>query len=63
MYIKTRLTVMNFLQYAVWGAYLTSMGAFLANVGLAENIGLFFDAQVFVALFMPAVIGLSLIHR
>lgn len=58
MYIKTRLTVMNFLQYAVWGAYLTSMGAFLANVGLAENIGLFFATQGFVSLFMPAVIGI-----
>lgn len=49
---------MNFLQFAVWGAYLTSMGAFLANVGLAENIGLFFATQGFVSLFMPAVIGI-----
>lgn len=49
---------MNFLQFAVWGAYLTSMGAFLANVGLAENIGLFYATQGFVSLFMPAVIGI-----
>ena len=26
MNIKIRLTVMNFLQFAVWGAYLTSIG-------------------------------------
>ena len=24
--ISTRLIIMNFLQYAIWGAYLTSMG-------------------------------------
>lgn len=58
MNIKIRLTVMNFLQFAVWGAYLTSMGTFLANVGLAQNIGLFYATQGFVSLFMPAVIGI-----
>ena len=26
---KFRLIVMNFLQFAVWGAYLTSMGTYL----------------------------------
>ena len=37
--IKTRLTLMNFLEFAVWGSYLTSMGGFLAKVGLQEYIG------------------------
>ena len=32
MNIKTRLTILNFLEFAVWGAYLTSMGGYLANV-------------------------------
>lgn len=58
MNIKFRLTVMNFLQFAVWGAYLTSMGSFLANVGLAEKIGLFYAMQGFVSIFMPAIIGI-----
>ena len=58
MNMKFRLIVMNFLQYAVWGAYLTSMGAFLANVGQAQHIGLFYATQGFVSLFMPAVIGI-----
>ena len=49
---------MNFLQFAVWGAYLTSMGTFLASVGLAEHIGWFYAVQGFVSLFMPAVIGI-----
>lgn len=33
--IKLRLTVMNFLEFAVWGAYLTSMGTYLATHGMA----------------------------
>lgn len=58
MNIKLRLTVMNFFQFAVWGAYLTSMGTFLYGAGLADKIGLFYAAQGFVSLFMPAVIGI-----
>ena len=58
MNIKIRLTVMNFLQFAVWGAYLTSMGTFLAGAGLAEHIGWFYAVQGFVSLFMPAVVGI-----
>lgn len=55
---KTRLIVMNFLQYAVWGAYLTSMGTYLAGVGLAGNIGIFYAVQGLVSLFMPALVGI-----
>lgn len=55
---KTRLIVMNFLQFAVWGAYLTSMGTYLAGVGLGGRIGLFYAMQGIVSLFMPAVMGI-----
>jgi nucleoside transporter len=48
---------MNFLQYAVWGAYLTSMGSYLVSVGLASKIGLFYAMQGIVSMFMPAIIG------
>ena len=43
--IKLRLIVMNFLQFAVWGAYLTCMGTYLANHGLGANIGIFYSIQ------------------
>ena len=49
---------MNFLQYAVWGAYLTSMGSYLVNIGLAGKIGLFYAMQGIVSMFMPALIGI-----
>ncbi len=49
---------MNFLQFAVWGAYLTSMGTYLAGVGQGEHIGIFYAMQGIVSLFMPAVMGI-----
>ena len=49
---------MNFLQFAVWGAYLTSMGSYLFNAGLASKIGLFYACQGIVSMFMPAIIGI-----
>ena len=56
--MKVRLTVMNFLEYAVWGAYLTSMGSYLVKIGMAENIGWFYSVQGIVSLFMPALMGI-----
>ena len=58
MNTKLRLIVMNFLQFAVWGAYLTSMGTYLFNAGLASKIGLFYACQGIVSMFMPAIIGI-----
>ena len=56
--IKLRLIVMNFLEFAVWGAYLTSMGTYLANHGLGMSIGWFYSIQGIVSLFMPALMGI-----
>ena len=55
--IKSRLIAMNFLQFAVWGAYLTCIGQFLGKVGLGEYISWFYVAQGIVSIFMPAIIG------
>lgn len=58
MNLKTRLILMNFLQFAVWGAYLTSMGSYLVTIGMAPQIGLFYAMQGIVSLFMPALMGI-----
>jgi len=58
MSVKLRLIVMNFLQFAVWGAYLTSMGTYLNNVGLGADIGLFYAMQGVVSIFMPIILGI-----
>ena len=57
-HIRIRLAVMNFLQFVVWGAYLTSMGTYLGRIGMGENIGLFYAMQGIVSLFMPALLGI-----
>ena len=56
--IKTRLAVMNFLEFAIWGSYLVSMGIYLGSVGLGEDIFWFYTVQGLVSLFMPGVIGI-----
>ncbi|MCF0236729.1 MAG: MFS transporter [Bacteroidaceae bacterium] len=56
--IKGRLIAMNFLEFAVWGAYLISMGSFLASIGMGANIGWFYTVQGIVSLFMPALVGI-----
>ena len=56
--LKIRLIIMNFLQFGVWGAYLTCLGTYLVNAGLGSNIGIFFAMQGIVSLFMPAVMGI-----
>ena len=49
---------MNLLQFAVWGAYLTSMGNYLSSAGLGSIIALFYSMQGIVSIFMPALIGI-----
>lgn len=56
--ISIRLIIMNFIEFAIWGAYLTSMGSFLADAGLGPKIWLFFATQGFVSIFMPALVGI-----
>lgn len=60
MGIKFRLIVMNFLQYAIWGSWLISLGAYLGG-GLhfsGLQIGSFYATMGIASLFMPALIGI-----
>ena len=56
--LKIRLIVMNFLIFAVWGAYLCSLGIYLGRVGMGAKIGRFFAIQGVISLFMPALMGI-----
>lgn len=57
-HISARLILMNFLEYAIWGAYLTSLGRYLGNIGLGSQIKWFFAMQGIVSIFMPALMGI-----
>lgn len=55
--IKTKLAIMNFLEFAVWGSYLTCLGNYLGSHGLGDDIALFYTVQGIVSIFMPAIMG------
>lgn len=56
--VKVKLAAMNFLEFAVWGAYLTCMGMYLGNAGMGSLIPLFYAMQGIVSIFMPALMGI-----
>lgn len=56
--LRVKLAAMNFLEFAVWGSYLISLGNFLSNVGLAKEIYWFYTVQGIVSILMPALIGI-----
>ena len=58
MSLKVRLVLMNFLEFAVWGAYLTCMGNYLGVAGLGAQISWFYAIQGIVSIFMPTLIGI-----
>lgn len=56
--IKSRLALMNFLEFAVWGAYLTCMGNYLGRAGMGAEIAWFYAIQGIVSIFMPTIMGI-----
>ncbi len=60
MSLKFRLIIMNFLQYAIWGAWLISLGTYLFGSLHFEGvqIGSFFAIMGITSLFMPGVMGI-----
>ena len=56
--VTFKLILMLFLEFAVWGAYLTSLGRYLGNIGLGSQIKWFFAMQGIVSIFMPTLLGI-----
>lgn len=58
--IKLRLTAMSFMQFFVWGAWLTSIGTY-CNTGKGwtfPEFGAVFSTLALSSLFMPSIIGI-----
>ena len=56
--MKFRLSLLNFIEFAVWGAYLTCMGNYLGIAGLGDKISWFYAIQGIVSIFMPTLMGI-----
>lgn len=60
MNIKFRLTVMSFLQFFVWGAWLITIGTYCLNAKqwTFPQFGAIFSTMALASLFMPALTGI-----
>ncbi|HWK98971.1 MAG TPA: nucleoside permease [Parapedobacter sp.] len=60
MPIKTRLIVMNFLQFFVWGSWLISLGSYMAGqLGFSGlQIGSVYSTMGIASVFMPGLLGI-----
>ena len=65
MNIKNRLTLMNFLQFFVWGIWLISLGGYMGQTfgpiegnSIGLSIGRTYGSMGWASLFMPALLGI-----
>ena len=60
MSIKVRLTLMNFLQFFVWGSWLITIGNYWFNTKewSGSEFGIIFSTMGIASLFMPALAGI-----
>lgn len=60
MNLKLRLTVLNFLQFFVWGAWLITIGTYCFNAKgwTGAQFGAIFSTLALASLFMPALTGI-----
>lgn len=60
MNIKFRLTIMSFLQFFVWGAWLITIATYFFSTGMGtgSQFGAIFSTLALSSLFMPAITGI-----
>ena len=60
MGLKLRLTIMNFLQFMIWGAWLITIGVywFVSKQWSGAEFGAVFSTLGIASVFMPAIFGI-----
>ena len=58
MNIKLRLTVMQFLEFFIWGSWLISFGNYMFNMDMGNKIGTLFATLGIASLIMPTIVGI-----
>ena len=57
-HIKLRLTILQFVEYFIWGSWLISFGNYMFSMGLGDKIGTLFATAGIAALIMPTIAGI-----
>jgi len=58
MTIKLRLTLVQFLQFFIWGCWLISFGGYMHSRGMGDKIGTLFATAGIASFIMPTIVGI-----
>jgi NHS family xanthosine MFS transporter len=60
MSISTRLKVMSFMQYFIWGSWLVTLGSYMINTlhFTGANVGMVYSSKGLAAIIMPSLVGI-----
>ncbi|MDL2243356.1 nucleoside permease [Bacteroidales bacterium OttesenSCG-928-J19] len=56
--IKLRLTILQFLEFFIWGSWLISFGNYMASMGMGDKIGTLFATAGIASFIMPTIVGI-----
>ena len=58
MNLKLRLTVLQFFEFFIWGAWLISFGKYMFSMGMGDKIGTLFATAGIASFIMPTIVGI-----
>jgi NHS family xanthosine MFS transporter len=58
MSLKLRLTITQFLEFFIWGAWLISFGNYMFSLGMGDKIGTLFATAGVASFIMPTIAGI-----
>ncbi|MDR3351244.1 MAG: nucleoside permease [Prevotellaceae bacterium] len=58
MALKLRLTIVQFLEFFIWGSWLISFGNYMSQLGMGDKIGTLFATAGIASFIMPTVAGI-----
>ena len=58
MSLKLRLTILQFLEFFIWGSWLISFGNYMFSMGMGDKIGTLFATLGIASFIMPTIVGI-----
>jgi len=56
--IKTRLAIMMFLQFVIWGSWAPTLGNYMGTIGMADSINWAYSLGPIAAIITPFFMGM-----